>query len=196
MALCSVLWLLCHSVFLCSVKPFCLQFFWITERLNQYFSRRISRSAHARVENNIKTLQLTPVRWAEWDSRLFSESDRVLLRRYCSFHRHVGVHRHLRSWSWGGGLANWDRHGFVLPVGERAGPGLWVVQVLLRTVLHRDDAVEGLEAAPQLQVHFTLDVHEDEAASEAYGHDNQLCPEGPLQHTWKETHTHTRGSSC
>lgn len=71
----------------------------------------------------------------------------------------------------------------MLAVGERAGPGLRVVQVFLRAVLHSDDAVEGLEAAPQLQVDFTLDVHEDEAACEADGHHDQLCPEGPLQHT-------------
>lgn len=68
-------------------------------------------------------------------------------------------------------------------VGQGAGPGLRVVQVFLRAVLHSDDAVEGLEATPQLQVDLTLDVHEDEAACEAYGHHNQLGPEGPLQHT-------------
>lgn len=68
-------------------------------------------------------------------------------------------------------------------VGSGAGPGLSVAQAFLRAVLHRDDAVEGLEAAPQLQVDFTLDVHEDEAACEAYGHHDQLGPEGPLQHT-------------
>lgn len=68
-------------------------------------------------------------------------------------------------------------------VGQGAGPGLRVVQVFLGAVLHSDDAVEGLEAAPQLQVDFTLDVHEDEAAREADGHHDQLGPEGPLQHT-------------
>lgn len=68
-------------------------------------------------------------------------------------------------------------------VGQCAGPGLSAVRALLGAVLHGDDAVEGLEAAPQLQVDFTLDVHEDEAACEAYGHHNQLGPEGPLQHT-------------
>ena len=57
------------------------------------------------------------------------------------------------------------------------------MHVLLRAVLHRDDAVEGLEAAPQLQVDFTLDVHEDEAACEAESHQDQLRPEGPLEHT-------------
>lgn len=71
----------------------------------------------------------------------------------------------------------------MLAIGEGAGPGLRVVQVFLRAVLHSDDAVKSLEAAPQLQVHFTLNVHEDEAAREAYGHHNQFGPEGPLQHT-------------
>lgn len=56
------------------------------------------------------------------------------------------------------------------------------MHAFLWAVLHSDDAVEGLEAAPQLQVHFTLDVHEDETTYEAYGHHNQLGPEGPLQH--------------
>lgn len=32
--------------------------------------------------------------------------------------------------------------------GGGAGPGLRAVQSFLGTVLHRDDAVEGLEAAP------------------------------------------------
>lgn len=68
-------------------------------------------------------------------------------------------------------------------VRQGAVPGLRVVQAFLRAVLHSDDTVEGLEAAPKLQVDFTLDVHEDEAASEAYGHHNQLGPEGPLKHT-------------
>lgn len=71
----------------------------------------------------------------------------------------------------------------MLAIGEGAGPGLRGVQVFLGAVLHSDDAVEGLEAAPQLQVDFTLDVHEDEAPCETYGHHDQLGPEGPLQHT-------------
>lgn len=68
-------------------------------------------------------------------------------------------------------------------IGQGASPGLRVVQAFLRAVLHCDDAVEGLETAPQLQVDFTLDVHEDEASCEAYRHHDQLGPEGPLQHT-------------
>lgn len=68
-------------------------------------------------------------------------------------------------------------------VGQGTSPGLRVVQAFLGAVLHSDDTVEGLEAAPQLQVDFTLDVHEDEATCEANGHHNQLGPEGPLQHT-------------
>ena len=75
----------------------------------------------------------------------------------------------------------------MLAVGEDTGPSLRVVQVFLWAVLHGDDAVEGLEAAPQLQVDFTLDVHEDEATCRANGHHNQLGPEGPLQHTWGHT---------
>lgn len=57
------------------------------------------------------------------------------------------------------------------------------MQLFVGAVLHSDDAVEGLEAVPQLQVDLTLDVHEDEAASEANGHHDQLSPEGPLQHS-------------
>ena len=57
------------------------------------------------------------------------------------------------------------------------------MQVFLGAVLHSDDAVEGLEAAPQLQVDLTLDVHENEATGEADGHHDQLGPEGPLQYT-------------
>lgn len=68
-------------------------------------------------------------------------------------------------------------------VSHGAGPGLRVVQAFFRAVLHSDDAVKGLKAAPQLQVDFTLDIHEDETACEAYGYHNQLGPEGPLQHT-------------
>lgn len=68
-------------------------------------------------------------------------------------------------------------------IGQDASPGLQIVQAFLRAVLHGDDAVEGLEAAPQLQVDFTLDVHEDEAAGEAYSHHDQLGPERPLHHT-------------
>lgn len=67
-------------------------------------------------------------------------------------------------------------------VGQAAGVRLGAVQAFLWAVLHRDDAVEGLEAAPQLQVDLTLDVHEDEATREADGHHDQLGPEGPLQH--------------
>lgn len=74
--------------------------------------------------------------------------------------------------------------------------GHGAVQALLWAVLHSYDAVEGLEAAPQLQVDFTLDVHEDEAACEANGHHNQLGPEGPLQYTCECTHTHTHRHGC
>lgn len=67
-------------------------------------------------------------------------------------------------------------------IGQGAGLGLRCLQAFLGAVLHSNDAVEGLEAAPKLQVDFTLDVHEDEAAREADGHHNQFGPEGPLQH--------------
>ncbi|MEQ2293097.1 hypothetical protein AMECASPLE_029684 [Ameca splendens] len=100
------------------------------------------------------------------------QSDGVFIRRHRGLHGHVRVH----LWS------DWDLNSFVLPVGEGGVPSLRVVQVLLWAVLHRDDAVEGLEAAPQLQVDFALDVHEDDAACEADAHHNQLGPEGPLQH--------------
>lgn len=79
-------------------------------------------------------------------------------------------------------------------VRQGAVPGLRVLKAFLRAVLHSDDTVEGLEAAPKLQVDFTLDVHEDEATGEAYGHHNQLGPEGPLKHTWGRTHEHTAWS--
>lgn len=108
-------------------------------------------------------------------------------RRHRSLHRHVRVH--LRHWSREADGRERHLDGFVLAVAEGAGPGLAVVQVLLGAVLHCDDAVEGLEAAPQLQVHFTLDVHEDQAACEANSHHYQLGPKGPLQHTWEHTHT-------
>ena len=70
-----------------------------------------------------------------------------------------------------------------MPAVEGAGLALRVVLVFLGAVLNRDDAVEGLEAAPQLQVDLALDVHEDEAAGEADGYNDQFGPEGPLQHT-------------
>lgn len=110
-----------------------------------------------------------------------NKSNGVLRRCHSGFHRRVRVHRRCRSL--GEGLADRHLHGFVPAIGDGAVPGLGVVQVLLGTVLHSDDAVEGLEAAPQLQVDFTLDVHEDEATREADGHHNQLSPEGPFQHT-------------
>lgn len=116
------------------------------------------------------------------------KSNRVLRWRHGSLHWRVRVHRSCRSW----GLADRHLHDFMPAIGDGAVPGLGVVQVLLRTVLHSDDAIEGLEAAPQLQVDFTLDVHKDEATREANGHHNQLSPEGPLQHTWKDTDTHTQ----
>lgn len=75
--------------------------------------------------------------------------------------------------------------------GAGAGARLGAVQSFLGAVLHGDDAVEGLEAAPKLQVDFTLDVHEDEAACEAHGHHDQLGPEGPLQHTCVRSQTQT-----
>lgn len=71
----------------------------------------------------------------------------------------------------------------MLAVQQSALLGLRVVLVLVGAVVHVDDAVEGHEAAPQLQVDLTLDVHEDEAACEAYGDHNQLGPEGPLQYS-------------
>lgn len=76
-----------------------------------------------------------------------------------------------------------DLHGLLPAVGQVFSPRLNPVQPLFRAVLHGDDTVEGLEAAPQLQVDFTLYVHEDEAASEANGHYDQLGPKWPLQHT-------------
>lgn len=79
-------------------------------------------------------------------------------------------------------------------VGQDASLCLSVVQALFRAVLHGDDTVEGLEAAPQLQVDFTLDVHEDEAAGEANGHHYQLGPEGPLQHTCGHSNRKTRST--
>ena len=50
-------------------------------------------------------------------------------------------------------------------------------------VLHEDDAVESLEASPELQVDCALDVHEDDAAREANRHHDKLGPKGPLHHT-------------
>lgn len=76
-----------------------------------------------------------------------------------------------------------DLHGLRPAVSQVASPSLNDVQPLFRAVLHGDDAVKGLEAAPQLQVDFTLYVHEDEAAGEADSHHDQLGPKWPLQHT-------------
>lgn len=108
-----------------------------------------------------------------------SGSDGVLRRRHGGLHRRVRVRLRLR----GGSRTGRDLHGLVPAVGQAAVPGLRDVQFFLGAVLHGDDAVEGLEAAPQLQVDFALDVHEDEAAREADGHHDQLGPEGPLEHT-------------
>lgn len=83
----------------------------------------------------------------------------------------------------------------MLAIGEGTVRGLRVVQLFFRAVLHSDDAIEGLEAAPQLQVDFTLDVHKDEAACETYGHNDQLGPEGPLEHTCGWTHKHAEAVS-
>ena len=151
-------------------------------------------------DNNTKTLYesnhtLLPaarvVWWAGCDSGLSpfvweeNQSDGVSWRSHCRLHWHVRVH--LCIWSQGGCRTDGDIHCLVPAVGQGTGLGLRVVQAFLGAVLHSDDAVEGLEAAPQLQVDFTLDVHEDEAACEAYGHHDQFCPEGPLQHTCRNT---------
>lgn len=50
-------------------------------------------------------------------------------------------------------------------------------------ILHKDDTVVGLQPTPQLNVDFTLYVHEDETSREANGHHNQFCPKWPFQHT-------------
>lgn len=54
----------------------------------------------------------------------------------------------------------------------------------LRAILDIDHPVVGLESPPQLDVDFTLDVHEDQATREANGYHHQLGPEWPLQDTW------------
>lgn len=54
----------------------------------------------------------------------------------------------------------------------------------LWAVLDIDHPVVGLESPPQLDVDFTLDVHEDQATREANGYHHQLGPEWPLQDTW------------
>lgn len=85
-----------------------------------------------------------------------------------------------------GDLCRWGAHlnRLVTPVGLGGSRGLGLLGApgSVRTVLDEDDAVEGLEASPELQVDFALDVHEDEAAQEANSHHSQLGPEGPLQH--------------
>lgn len=53
---------------------------------------------------------------------------------------------------------------------------------LLGCVLHVDDSVEGPPPSEQLHVHLALDVHEDQSAREADRHNDQLRPEGPLEH--------------
>lgn len=46
-----------------------------------------------------------------------------------------------------------------------------------------DDSIEGTPPLAQLHVHLALHVHEYQAPGEAYGHHDQLRPEGPLQST-------------
>lgn len=48
-------------------------------------------------------------------------------------------------------------------------------------VVHEDDAVKSLQAPPQVEVNFALDVHEEEAWHHAEGHNAKLSPEQPLQ---------------
>lgn len=51
----------------------------------------------------------------------------------------------------------------------------------LWAVVHEYDAIESLQAPPQVEVNFALDVHKDEARHQAEGHNAKLGPEKPLQ---------------
>lgn len=54
--------------------------------------------------------------------------------------------------------------------------GVWAV-------LHKDHTIVGLEPAPELDVDFALNIHEDQAPCEANGHHHQLGPKRPLKDT-------------
>lgn len=61
-------------------------------------------------------------------------------------------------------------------------------------VLYKDDPVESLQPPPELQVDFTLNVHEDESSSKANRHHDELGPERPIQHPYgiERGQTHQR----
>lgn len=47
--------------------------------------------------------------------------------------------------------------------------------------MNDDDAVVSAPSHAELNVHLALDVHEDDAAGEADGDDDELDPEGPVE---------------
>ena len=64
--------------------------------------------------------------------------------------------------------------------GWRRSPG----QQSVWDVLDVDDSIVGAPSSAQSDVHFELDVHEDEAPDEADRHNDQLGPKRPLKITY------------
>lgn len=76
-------------------------------------------------------------------------------------------------------LSRWFRGASRLRDGVRR-RFLRFLEQVLGDRLYENNAVVLLPPNAQLQIHFTLNIHEDDAAGEADGHDDELGPEGPF----------------